>query len=511
MTLTKKQNELLEYILEHEEEIKSRFNEELKWEQICELMNWKFNSSDTKGIKRQHSLLATFIEYDNMGTKKGKRFIMKEFNHVFLDEKVRIKKEQTYSLHEDFDEKRHDKKMTLLEAMKYEREMTMKAVEELNDDTGTTTTKLRKAVAKSIMQNLLIEKQCVVQGEFRERWYVTERELLLATGLINESFNPILYNINRFICTLDIDSLQQGKIVVGTLPKELAKIEEQVKKRKITELTFDRYLENYIREQNLTDIAEILTEEIKLQLKWTKDRLDSALKYLWGDLKLIETYDNGHRLEMKVATIVNGVSHDDYITYYPTVEEMDWLNAQYKIVMSQLTYQTKSGATRSYKSWWKICEHGRVQEFYELFIKHINKYSPSKFKWGTVKKIYKCKVLSFVRHQVEYDFKHDFQFTDEEIRALKQIRVIQKQKIKGLVIDHQISLIDKKHENALQGKVQNAKNEERKKVLLKQRQHKHYKSLAVSVVKELHENSKYRYYKCKRDLAEYSYEKAKLV
>ena len=513
MDLTKKQKELLEYILQHEEEITSHFNEQMKWKEICELMNFKY-LKDTQTIKRQEQLLNTFIDLQVTGKGKGKFYVMSEFKCVFFEEKVPTNIKDKRYLQEDFDEKTHTK-MSPLQAMRYEREMQRQAMEQLNDETGatTTTTKLRKAIAKSIVQNLLIEKKSVVEGEFREKWYVTERELLLATGLINANFNPILYDVNRFICTLDLNDLRKGKVNVIGLPKKLQDIEDKVKSGEIAEITYNREINKYIIDNDITDIAEILAEEIKLQLSWTRDRLKSALNYLWSDLKLIETYDNGHRLVMVKARIVNGKSYPYREEYYPNAEEMDWLNSQYKIVMSQVKYTTKSGEPKGYKSWWKLCQDGRVAEFYELFVKHINTYSPSKFRWGTVEKVYKCKVLSFVRHQVEYDSKHDLQFTDEEIRALKQIRAIQKMKIKGLVIDQQINLIDKRHKSALKGKVINATNKDtnRKYRLLKQRSNKLYPKLAKSVVKTIHSDLKYKYYKSTTDLDEYKYVVARIM
>lgn len=511
MDLTKKQKELLDYLIQHEEEITSHFNEQIKWKEICELMNFKY-LKDTQTIKRQEQLLNTFIDLQVTGKGKGKFYVMSEFKCVFFEKKVPINNKSNIYLQELFDEKPHNK-MSPLQAMKYEREMQRQAMEQLNDETGATTTKLRKAIAKSIVQNLLIEKKSVVEGEFREKWYVTERELLLATGLININFNPILHDVNRFICTLDLNDLRKGKVNVIGLPKELQDIEQKVQEGTITELTYNRRLTQYIKENDITDIAEVLAEEIKLQLSWTRDRLKSSLNYLWSDLKLIETYDNGHRLIMTKTRIINGVSYPYEEDYYPTMEEMDWLNSQYKIVMSKMTYTTKSGATRKYKSWWKLCQDGRVSEFYKLFVEHINAYSPSKFRWGTVKKIYKCKVLSFVRHQVEYDSKHDLQFTYEEIRALKQIRVIQKEKIKSLVIEQQLKLIDDRHKNAIEGKVINATNKDtnRKYRLLKQRSNKLYPKLAKSVVKVIHSDFKYRYYKSTTDLDEYKYAVARIM
>lgn len=505
MDLTKKQNELLEYILEHEEEITSHFNEQMKLEDLFKLFNLKYGRTDKKGNDTKLQRIKTFVNITEDGTKKDRTYTMLEFNYVFFDKKVPLNNKSIIYLQEDFEEKTHNK-MSPLQAMKYEREMQRQAMEQLNDETGTTTTKLRKAIAKSIVQNLLIEKKSVVEGEFREKWYVTERELLLATGLISENFNPILYDVNRFICTLDLNDLRKGKVNIIGLAKELQDMENKVKNGEVSELTYNKRLTQYIKDNDITDMAEILAEEIKLQLGWTTDRLKSSLKYLWSDLKLIETYDNGHRMKMVKTRIMNGVSYSYEEDYYPTMEEMEWLNSQYKTVMSQVRYTTKSGKQKGYTSWWKLCKDGRVSEFYELFVKHINKHSPHKFRWGTVKKIYKCKVLSFVRHQVEYDSKHDLQFTHEEIRALKQIRAIQKMKIKGLVINQQINLIDKKHKNALEGKIQNVKDEERKKVLLRQRKHKLYPKLAKSVIKTIHSDVKYRYYKSKTDLDEHKYE-----
>ena len=512
MDLTKKQKELLEYILEHKEEITSHFNEQMKLEDLFKLFDLKYGRTDKKGNDTKLQRIKTFVNITEDGTKKDRTYTLTDFNYVFFDEKVPINNNSNIYLQEDFNEKTHNK-MSFVEAMKYEREMQRQAMEQLNDETGATTTKLRKAIAKSIVQNLLIEKKSVIEGEFREKWYVTERELLLATGLININFNPILHDVNRFICTLDLNDLRKGKVNVIGLPKELQDMEQKVQEEKITELTYNRRLTQYIKENDITDIAEVLAEEIKLQLNWTRDRLKSSLNYLWSDLKLIETYDNGHRMKMIKTRIVNGVSYPYEEDYYPTMEEMDWLNSQYKIVMSKMTYVTKSGMTRKYKSWWKLCQDGRISEFYKLFVEHINAYSPSKFRWGTVKKIYKCKVLSFVRHQVEYDSKHDLQFTYEEIRALKQIRVIQKEKIKSLVIEQQLKLIDDRHKNAIEGKVINATNKDtnRKYRLLKQRSNKLYPKLAKSVVKVIHSDFKYKYYKSTTDLDEYKYAVARIM
>ena len=48
MDLTKKQKELLEYIMEHEEEITSHFNEQMKLEDLFKLFDLKYGRTDKK-------------------------------------------------------------------------------------------------------------------------------------------------------------------------------------------------------------------------------------------------------------------------------------------------------------------------------------------------------------------------------------------------------------------------------------------------------------------------------
>jgi hypothetical protein len=496
--LTKKQQQLLEQLTERQQTIEQHFKQWITWKEVCEVVGWEYSSAGNVQ-KRQQEQLAFFVDYqDNNEAGRYKRYMLLSFTRTFSEENFPINNKGSLYLQENSNEKRYELPLSPLEAMRLEHEARIKAMEKLNDDTGATPTRIRKAIAKSIVQNLMLEQDNVVEGEFRQRWYVRDGELLKATGLVDDNLNNILSNVNRFVCSLDLQELEKGNLCVIGLPKKLQAIDDAVRNGEKVEETLNEELYNYMVKHNIVQIAEIIAEEAKLQLGWVQDRIDSALKYLWSDLRLIETYEDGWRMWMKKSYEIDGKMYEDWGYYYPTMEEMDWINSQFKVVMSKVKYTTKSGQIKGYTSWWKLCEAGRKNDFFKEMCKHINQFAPRKFRWGTVRKVEMCRVLAFARQQVEYELKNELKLTAEEKMFLQQVAGQQKTKIRKLVAVYQQEKVDQRHQDALEGKVRNsketAKNQERRNKLIRVRSHKLYPKLAKGLCKIIRTND-YKYYK----------------
>ncbi len=140
---------------------------------------------------------------------------------------------------------------------------------------------LRDLIAKSIINNLYIELTELGQVGFKEAWWVTDAELYRVTGMISNSHYYAIRNPKRFC-------------------------------NRVEGLT----------EDNLDEVLD----HMNVNREWLNKQRDRVLKYLANDLHLITYTSNAYFLVMRTTRIRNGIAFTDSEFYYPTLDELEWIN-----------------------------------------------------------------------------------------------------------------------------------------------------------------------------------------
>lgn len=470
MQLTKKQRDLLNQLTERRETIEQHFNEWLTWQQVCELVGWKYSTSGQTQA-RQKQQLEMFIDYyDNNETRQNKRYMLTGFLRTFFEETFSLNKlGQIYLLGEKNNEKTYEEKTPTME----------EAFAELLDENKF---KLKKMIAKSVLDQLFVEA-AVEKGNYFDWWFVTKAELLKATGLISHSHYHAIRNRKRFVCCLDLNAWEnEGQVIfLDKLPEEIAKLNMDEDTRE-----FDTITRNYIKQHGLEQVLEIVEEVTDVESEWVGDQLQAALKYLSNNLKLIVVHDDAYILQMDISTINDsGRIVTTPQNYYPkTIEEWDWITLQYSTVMQQM----------GYTSWYKIKEQGKEKLFYIKLVEHINSHLshgvPYEYGWGKIYRIYKCKVLTFDKQQVAWAVQNHMKLTLEERQVAKQIADAYANHVRDMVLQIRLDKLEKRIQKAIT--IQDGN----KQIMI--RRYSNYRPVAYTVVRELYcSKTTYRWWKQK--------------
>ena len=425
MTLTKKQKELLEYILEHEEQIRKQFNKELKWQEICNLMNWKFNDSGNVR-KRQQSQLALFIDFTNNDkTGANKRFILKDFNRTFFDKKLKYNNiEESYYT---------SKKSTVKEITEQE---LIDSLQKLDNSS------LKKVFARNLVMELFSRLVITSNGRIdtsSQAWFVTDRELYKATGIVSNLYDHIERNPKLF------------------------------------------YAYHY---DSTYEHIDVVYEHLEMEYKWLKQFKSRTLTYLAKDLHIITYQENAYILEeivMKKDCFDTGKPTTQL--NYPTLDEIEWLN--HTAIPKALINMSQHDKIR-YKNLNDVYKSKKLDEFYNVWVADfINKNAPIWWGWGTIVGVQKCNRIGF-NFDIINDYTEDerLQLTEHDKEEFKKYLDIQQEQIQEMTVDERNKATIKRHEKAF--------NETGKDKWIETRQKKEFVEIGHIVNTSIH-NSKMKY------------------
>ena len=439
MTLTKKQNELLEYILEHEEQITKQFNKEMKWQEICELMNWKFNDSGNVR-KRQQSQLALFIDYtNNEKTGKNKRFILTNFNRTFFDKKLSYNNlDNSYFRTE---------KSTVKEVKEITEQELIDSLQKLDNSS------LKKIFARNLVMELFSRLVLTSDGRIdtsSQAWFVTDRELYKATGMVSNLYDHIERNPKLF------------------------------------------YAYHY---DTTYEHIDVVYEHFEVEHEWLKRFKKRALEYLAKDLHIITYQENAYILEeVVIKESYTGTGKTDTKLTYPTLDEIEWIN--HTVIPKALINMSENDKTR-YKNLNDVYYAKKMDEFYNVWVTdYINKNAPIWWGWGTIVGVQKCNRIGF-NFDIINDYTEDerLQLTEHDREEFKKYLDIQQEQIQEMTVGERNKATIDRHEKALQGKGKGKWTETRQK--------KEFVEIGHIVNTSIH-NSKYKYntWKAKQKLKE---------
>ena len=231
---------------------------------------------------------------------------------------------------------------------------------------------LKQLIAKSIINQLYLQVNQVGKVGFKDCWWVTDAELYKATGMISDSHFYAIRNPKRFC-------------------------------EKMPELT----------ENNLDEVLD----HMGVNKEWLKKQRSRVLKYLVNDLHLITHYENAYFFIMKTTRIINHTAYTDEEYYYPTLDELEWIN---KDVIPKVMRQHKDANGKEYTSLVKIKYDGKIKEFYQEWLpKYLNSNLPTG--WGIVTGIYKCHRIGFSQDVIECAVNSNMKLLTQERKILDEI------------------------------------------------------------------------------------------
>lgn len=255
---------------------------------------------------------------------------------------------------------------------------------------------LRDLIAKSIINNLYLELTELGQVGFKEAWWVTDAELYRATGMISNSHYYAIRNPVRFC-------------------------------NKIPELTDD----------NLDEVLD----HMNVNRGWLNKQRDRVLKYLSDDLHLITYYQNAYFFVMRTTRIRNQTAFTNEEYYYPTLDELEWINKDVIPKVMKL---------HDYTSLAKIKNDGKIKEFYQEWLpKYINDNLPTG--WGFVTGVYKCHRIGFSQDVIEYAVNNHMKLIADEKATLNMIAQCAVEGIRKNITDDRNTQSEKRHIQALNG------------------------------------------------------------
>ena len=255
---------------------------------------------------------------------------------------------------------------------------------------------LRDLIAKSIINNLYLELTELGQVGFKEAWWVTDAELYKATGMISNSHYYAIRNPVRFC-------------------------------NEIPELTDD----------NLDEVLD----HMNVNRGWLNKQRDRVLKYLSDDLHLITYYQNAYFFVMRTTRIRNQTAFTNEEYYYPTLDELEWINKDVIPKVMKL---------HDYTSLAKIKNDGKIKEFYQEWLpKYINENLPTG--WGFVTGVYKCHRIGFSQDVIEYAVNNHMKLIADEKATLNMIAQCAVEGIRKNITDDRNTQSEKRHIQALNG------------------------------------------------------------
>ena len=261
---------------------------------------------------------------------------------------------------------------------------------------------LRDLIAKSIINQLYLELTELGQVGFRDAWFATDAKLYKATGMISDSHYYAIRNPKRFC-------------------------------NEVNDLT----------EDNLEEVLD----HIKVNGEWLNKQRSRVLKYLANDLHLITYYQNAYFLIMRTTRIRNGKAYTDEEYYYPTLDELEWIN---KDVIPSVMREHKDKNGNEYTSMQKIKYDNKDKEFYQEWVpEYINRKLPTG--WGYVTGIYKCHRIGFSQKIIEQAVQTNMKLLADEKATLDKIAQCTLEETRKQVTDNRDKQCEKRHDQAVRG------------------------------------------------------------
>lgn len=262
---------------------------------------------------------------------------------------------------------------------------------------------LKQLIAKSIINQLFLQLSRVGQVGFTEAWWLTDAELYQATGMVSGSYYYATRNPERFC-------------------------------EKVKDLQ--------------SDDLQVVLDHMGVNKEWLKSQRASVLKYLTNDLHLISHTDKAYFFVMRTTRIRNGVAFTNEEFYYPTLDELEWINVS-AIPNTMAEHNDKNG--KPYTSLNKIKTEGKIKDFYQEWLPdYINRHLPTG--WGHVTNIYKCHRIGFAPDVIEYAVKNQMRLLAQEKQILNDIANSVNVEVKGQVTTNRNEQSEKRHHQALDGK-----------------------------------------------------------
>ena len=430
MDLTKKQKELLEYIMEHEEEITSHFNEQMKLEDLFKLFDLKYGRTDKKGNDTKLQRIKIFVNIIEDGTKKDRTYTLTDFNYVFFDKKLSYNNLDNSYFRTT---KTHNKKQEVKEITEQE---LIDSLQKLDNSS------LKKVFARNLVMELFSRLVITTDGRIdtsSQAWFVTDRELYKATGILNNLYDHIERNPKLF------------------------------------------YSYHY---DTTYEHIDVIYEHLETEYEWLKKFKHRTLEYLRKDLHIITYQENAYMLEeVVIKTDEFGTGKPDTKTTYPTLDEIEWIN--HTVIPKALQNMSEHDNTR-YKNLNDVYKHKKMDEFYNIFVvDYINKNAPIWWGWGTIVGIQKCNRIGF-NFDIINDYTEDerLQLTEHDREEFKKYLDIQQEQIQEMTVGERNKATIDRHEKALQGKGKGKWTETRQK--------KEFVEIGHIVNTSIH-NSKYKY------------------
>lgn len=366
---------------------------------LCEVLDEPVKTGKSKQLQ-----LKQWQEYFNW-TNNGNKYVITNIKIVTLDDELSLinnniirdsKKEKvTTSKESDMVRSR------LQEEMELNIEESSLSIYEsiINKIEGDS---LRNLIAKSIINQLYLQLTQLGRIGFGEAWWVTDAELYKATGMISNSHYYAIRNPMRFC-------------------KEMSELSEN----------------NYY---------EVL-DHMGVNKEWLKKQRARVLKYLADDLHLITHTSNAYKFVMRTTRIRNGVALTNEEDYYPTLDELEWLNTDVIPSVMRL-HKDKNG--KEYTSLNKIKNDGKIKEFYQEWLpNYINEILPTG--WGYVVNVYKCHRIGFSKEVIECAVNSNMRLLIQEKEILDEIANLTTENIQTKVTDNRNKQSEKRYEQAIKG------------------------------------------------------------
>lgn len=262
---------------------------------------------------------------------------------------------------------------------------------------------LKQLIAKSIINQLFLQLSRVGQVGFTDAWWLTDAELYQATGMVSGSYYYATRNPQRFC-------------------------------EKVGDLQ--------------SDDLEVVLDHMGVNKEWLKSQRAGVLKYLTNDLHLISHTDKAYFFVMRTTRIRNGVAYTNEEFYYPTLDEIEWMNVS-AIPNTMANHKDKNG--KPYTSLAKIKSDGKIKEFYQEWLpNYINEHLPTG--WGYITNIYKCHRIGFAPDVIEYAVKNQMRLLEQEREILNEIADSLNVEVKGQVTNNRNEQSEKRHQQAIDGK-----------------------------------------------------------
>lgn len=398
MDLTKKQKELLDYLIQHEEEITSHFNEQMKLEDLFKLFDLKYGRTDKKGNDTKLQRIKTFVNITEDGTKKDRTYTMIEFNYVFFDEKLKYN-----NLNNSYftSKKTHNKTQKVKEITEQE---LIDSLQKLDNSS------LKKIFARNLVMELFSRLVLTSDGRIdtsSQAWFVTDRELYKATGIVSNLYDHIERNPKLF------------------------------------------YSYHY---DTTYEHIDVVYEHLEMEYKWLKQFKHRTLEYLRKDLHIITYQDNAYILqETIIKTDEFGTGKPDTKTTYPTLDEIEWIN--HTVIPKALQNMSEHDNIR-YKNLNDVYKNKKMDEFYNTFVvDYINQNAPIWWGWGTIVGIQKCNRIGF-NFDIINDYTEDerLQLNEHDKEEFEKYLEIQQEQIQEMTVEQRQESTVERHEKALQGK-----------------------------------------------------------